>query len=149
MGPMGGEWIDLGMGAGATRSGLRRVRVDPGKRATRAHGHAAEEELVYVLGGAGLSWQGGETFEIGAGDFIVHLPRTQAHTLLAGAAGLDALIMGPEVGMEGRLVPGAKVVWIGVTCRTVVVMEKTLGRAGSPPVTCRCPLHQPAAATHR
>ncbi len=27
MGPMGGEWIDLGMGAGATRSGLRRVSV--------------------------------------------------------------------------------------------------------------------------
>ena len=60
------------------------MRVDPGKRATPAHGHAAEEELVYVLGGAGLSWQGGETFEIGAGDFIVHLPRSRAHTLLAG-----------------------------------------------------------------
>ncbi len=53
MGPMGAEWTDLGVGAGATRSGLRRVRIDPGKRATPAHGHAVEEELVYVLGGAG------------------------------------------------------------------------------------------------
>ena len=118
MGPMGGEWIDLGMGAGATRSGLRRVRVDPGKRATPAHGHAVEEELVYVLGGAGLSWQGGETYEIGAGDFIVHLPRTRAHTLLAGPAGLDVLIMGPDLYTEVGYLPRAKVAWIGDTWTT-------------------------------
>jgi uncharacterized cupin superfamily protein len=115
---MGAEWIDLGIGAGATRSGLRRVRIDAGKRATPAHGHAVEEELVYVLDGAGLSWQGGETFEIAAGDFIVHLPRSRAHTLLAGEAGLDVLIVGPDVHAEVGYLPRAKVAWIGDTWTT-------------------------------
>ena len=115
MGPMGAEWIDLGAGAGATRSGLRRVRVDAGKRATPAHGHAVEEELVYVLAGAGLSWQGGETFEIGPGDFIVHLPHTRAHTLVAGGGGLDVLIIGPDVHAEVAYLPRANVAWIGDT----------------------------------
>ena len=118
MGPMGAEWTDLGVGAGATKSGLRRVRVDPGKRATPAHGHAVEEELVYVLGGAGLSWQGGETFEIGPGDFIDHRPHSRPHTLLAGAAGLDVLIMGPDVHAEVGYLPRANVAWIGDTWTT-------------------------------
>jgi uncharacterized cupin superfamily protein len=118
MGPMGAEWIDLGVGAGATRSGLRRVRVDAGRRATPAHGHAVEEELVYVLDGAGLSWQGGETFEIGPGDFIVHLPHTRAHTLLAGEGGLDVLIIGPDVHAEVAYLPRANVAWIGDTWTT-------------------------------
>jgi len=115
MGPLGAEWIDLGVGAAATKSGLRRVRVDPGKRATPAHGHAVEEELVYVLDGAGLSWQGGETFEIGPGDFIDYRPHSRPHTLLAGAAGLDVLIMGPDVHAEVGYLPRANVAWIGDT----------------------------------
>ena len=118
MGPMAAEWIDLGKGAGATRSGLRRVRIDAGRRATPAHGHAVEEELVYVLDGAGLSWQGGETYEIGPGDFIVHLPHTRAHTLLAGAGGLDVLIVGPDVHAEVAYLPRANVAWIGDTWTT-------------------------------
>ena len=115
MGPMGAEWIDLGVGAAATKSGLRRVRIDPGKQATPAHGHAVEEELVYVLGGAGLSWQGGETFELGPGDFIDHRPHSRPHTLLAAAAGLDVLIMGPDVQAEVGYLPRANVAWIGDT----------------------------------
>ncbi len=118
MGPMGAEWTDLGMGAGATKSGLRRVCIDPGKRATPAHGHAAEEELVYVLGGAGLSWQGGETYEIGPGDFIDHRPHSRPHTLLAGDDGLDVLIMGPDVHAEVGYLPRANVAWIGDTWTT-------------------------------
>ena len=115
MGPMGAEWTDLGMGAAATKSGLRRVRIDPGKQATPAHGHAVEEELVYVLDGAGLSWQGGETFELGPGDFIDHRPHSRPHTLLAGDGGLDVLIMGPDVHAEVGYLPRANVAWIGDT----------------------------------
>lgn len=115
MGPMGAEWIDLGMGAGATKSGVRRVRVDPQKRATPAHGHAVEEELVYVLDGAGLSWQGGEIFEIGPGDFIDHRPHSRPHTLLAADGGLDVLIMGPDVHAEVGYLPRANVAWVGDT----------------------------------
>lgn len=117
-GPMAAEWTDLGVGAGATKSGLRRVRIDPGRRATPAHGHSVEEELVYVLAGAGLSWQGGETFEIGPGDFIDHRPHCRAHTLLAGPEGLDVLIMGPDVHAEVGYLPRASVAWIGDTWTT-------------------------------
>ena len=118
MGPMGAEWTDLGVGAGATKSGLRRVRIDAGKRATPAHGHAVEEELVYVLAGDGLSWQGGETFEVGPGDFIDFRPHSRPHTLLAGAGGLDVLIMGPDVHAEVGYLPRANVAWIGDTWTT-------------------------------
>ena len=117
-GPLAAEWTDLGIGAGATKSGLRRVRIDPGRRATPVHGHAVEEELVYVLGGSGLSWQGGETFAIGHGDFIDHLPHSRAHTLLAGVEGLDVLIMGPDVHAEVGYLPRAGVAWIGDTWTT-------------------------------
>ena len=117
-GAMAAEWIDLGVGAGATRSGLRRVRIDAGRRATPAHTHAVEEELVYVLGGSGLSWEGGATFEIGPGDFVDHRPHSPAHTLLAGQGGLDVLIMGPDVHAEVGHLPRANVAWIGDTWTT-------------------------------
>jgi uncharacterized cupin superfamily protein len=117
-GPLAAEWTDLGIGAGATKSGLRRVRIDPGRRATPVHGHAVEEELVYVLGGSGLSWQGGETFAIGHGDLIDHRPHSRAHTLLAGVEGLDVLIMGPDVHAEVGYLPRAGVAWIGDTWTT-------------------------------
>ena len=117
-GPMAAEWIDLGVGAGATRSGLRRVRIDPGRRATPAHAHAVEEELVYVLGGSGLSWEGGEIYEIAAGDFIDYRPHSRAHTLIAGGGGLDVLIMGPDVHAEVGHLPRAGVAWIGDTWTT-------------------------------
>jgi uncharacterized cupin superfamily protein len=115
---MAAEWIDLGLGAGATRSGIRRVRIDSGRRATPAHAHAVEEELVYVLGGSGLSWQGGETFAIGPGDLVDHRPHSRAHTLLAGDEGLDVLILGPDVQAEVCLLPRADVAWLGDTWAT-------------------------------
>ncbi len=118
LGPIAGDWVDLGRGAGATKSGVRRVRIDPGKRATPVHAHAVEEELVYVVAGAGLSWQGGETFAIGPGDLVDHRPHAPAHTLVAGDQGLDVLILGPDVHAEVCLLPRADVAWLGDTWAT-------------------------------
>ena len=75
VGPIDGWWADLGLAAGSSRLGLRRAEIEPGGRSTPAHTHSAEEELFLVLGGSGLSWQGGVTYEIEAGDFLVHLIR--------------------------------------------------------------------------
>ncbi len=84
----------LGAAAGAARVGLSRHQIDPGGRSTPAHVHADEEEIFFVLAGAGLSWQDGETYEIGAGDCLVHRIGERAHTLVAGPEGLDALAFG-------------------------------------------------------
>ena len=72
----------------------------PGKWSTPAHVEGAEEEIVYVLGGSGLSWQDGKVYAIGPGDCIVHPPSSWAHTLRAGDDGLDVLIYGMRVPLQ-------------------------------------------------
>ena len=56
-GHLGGLWADLGSAAGSKTVGVNRIRVDPGKWSTPFHRQTAEEEIFYVLGGSGLSWQ--------------------------------------------------------------------------------------------
>ena len=56
-----------------------------------AHEHGRSEEIFYVLAGQGLSWQRGEVAEIGAGDCIVYLAGSGAHTLHA-LTELDVLL---------------------------------------------------------
>ena len=76
---------------------MNRIRVEAGKRSTPLHSES-DEEIFFVLGGSGLSWQRERdddmTFEIRAGDCLVHLPEREAHTLVAGAEGLDVLAFG-------------------------------------------------------
>lgn len=55
-GHLAGVWYDLGSAAGSATVGLQRVLIDPGKWSTPAHVELAEEEIFYVLAGAGLSW---------------------------------------------------------------------------------------------
>jgi len=57
LGHLGAVWRDLGRAAGTVTVGLKRLEIDPGKWSTPAHVEGAEEEIVYVLGGSGLSWQ--------------------------------------------------------------------------------------------
>jgi uncharacterized cupin superfamily protein len=66
-----------------------------------------------VLAGSGLSWQGGETFEVSAGDCLVHLVEGPAHTLVAGPEGLDVLVYGERGVSESCFLPRAKVSWLG------------------------------------
>ena len=112
LGHLGAIWRDLGRAAGTVTVGLKRLEIDPGKWSTPAHVEGAEEEIVYVLGGSGLSWQDGKVYAIGPGDCIVHPPSSWAHTLRAGDDGLDVLIYGMRVPLQIADLPRGDVAWI-------------------------------------
>jgi uncharacterized cupin superfamily protein len=111
VGHISGRWRDLGAAAGSVHVGVSRIEVDPGKWSTPAHVELAEEEIFYVLRGSGLSWQDGETFEVGPGDCLIHLIEEEAHTLRAGPEALDVLAFGLRVPAGGTLLRRAGVVW--------------------------------------
>jgi uncharacterized cupin superfamily protein len=93
LGHLRGRWTGLGGAAGTVGIGLRRIQLPVGGWSTPAHEHGREEEIFYLLAGRGLSWQGGHTAEIAAGDCIVYLPNRGAHTLHATEP-LDVLAFG-------------------------------------------------------
>ncbi|MBV9535014.1 MAG: cupin domain-containing protein, partial [Solirubrobacterales bacterium] len=93
LGHLRGRWTLLGQAAGSVGVGLRRIELPTGGWSTPAHEHGLEEEIFYVLGGRGLSWQGSATAEIGAGDCIVYLRNSGAHTVHA-VEPLDLLAFG-------------------------------------------------------
>ena len=111
-GHLGGDWYDLGRAAGCVSRRPQAHRVDPGKWSTPAHVEGAEEEIFFVLGGSGLSWQDGEAFEVGEGDVLVHLPEKHAHTLRAGPEGLDVLAYGQRKTQGNTVLPRAGVAWM-------------------------------------
>jgi uncharacterized cupin superfamily protein len=113
--PMRFTAFDLGRAAGTVTVGLRRYRLDPGDYPTPPHVHGAEEEIFYVLEGEGLSWQDGETYEIRAGDCIVHRAAEEAHTIVAGDEGLDVLVFGMRVPVEVGYLPRAGAAWLWPT----------------------------------
>jgi len=92
-GHLRGRWTMLGEAAGSVATGVRRIQVPAGGWSTPAHEHGGEEEIFYVLAGTGLSWHRGTASEIRAGDCIVYLPRTGAHTVHA-LTDLDLLAFG-------------------------------------------------------
>jgi uncharacterized cupin superfamily protein len=108
-------WQDLGHAAGSVDVGLNRLRFDSGKRPTPAHDHGAEEEIFFVVAGAGLSWRAGETHEVGAGDCLVYLPARGAHTLIAGDGSMEVLAFGERRPAEICHLPRAGVMWTGPT----------------------------------
>ena len=112
-GHIGGTWTGLGEAAGSVTVGVNRIQVHPGKWSTPAHVELAEEEIHYVLRGSGLSWQDGETCEVGEGDCLVHLIEEQTHTLRAGPDGLDVLAFGTRRPVGGTYLPRAGVVRMG------------------------------------
>jgi len=109
VGPLAAYWTDLGKAAGSVTVGLNRVEILPGKRSTPAHAEGEEEEIFWVLGGSGLSWQEGETYEVGPGDCLVHLAGKHTHTLVAGEEGLDVLAFGMRAYAEMGYLPRAGV----------------------------------------
>jgi uncharacterized cupin superfamily protein len=115
VGPLAATWTNLGEAAGTITTGLRRIQIDAGGRSTPAHVHGAEEEIFYVLGGSGLSWQDGVTYEVAAGDCLAHLPKAQAHTLVAGVDGLDVLAYSNRLPSDGAYLPRTHVAWLGAT----------------------------------
>jgi uncharacterized cupin superfamily protein len=105
-------WSYLGEAAGCRIVGVRRIELAPGEIPTPAHAHSDEEEIFYVLAGSGLSWQNGVTYEVGAGDCLVHLARTQAHTIRAGDDGLDLLAFGPRPRPGITVLPNQDTAWL-------------------------------------
>ena len=112
-GELDATFANLGAAAGTVRVGMRREQISPGKRALPPHVHTAEEEIFYVLGGSGVSWQDGQTHHVSTGDCLLHLPRTAAHSLIAGADGMDVLVCGDRVPTEMAHIPRAGVAWVG------------------------------------
>ncbi|HUA74369.1 MAG TPA: cupin domain-containing protein [Solirubrobacteraceae bacterium] len=113
VGHIGGVWHELGGEAGTRAIGLRRIEISPERFSTPVHEHGEEEEIFYVLGGEGLLWQQGETFALAPGDCIAHRPRRGAHTLRAGASGLDVLAFGQRLDASLTALPRAGVAWSG------------------------------------
>ena len=111
-GHIAGLWTDLGSAAGTKTVGVTRIRVDPGKWSTPLHRQTGEEEIFFVLAGSGVCLLSDRTFEVGAGDCIVHRV-FQSHTLLAGDDGLDVLAFGERGETEAAHLPRAHVSWLG------------------------------------
>src|SRR5919198_3336060 len=96
--------MDLGGSSGTVHIGARRHRIAAGAQNTPAHVHDAEEEICFVVAGGGLSWQDGTTYEVRAGDALLHPPGGPAHCLIAGDAGMTAITFGERRATEvGRL----------------------------------------------
>ncbi len=140
-GHIAGTWRSL-TGRSSQSVGVKRIEVDPGMWSTPLHLEGAEEEIFYVLGGTGTSVQDeGEGdlvgYDIRAGDCLVHLPLENAHTLQAGADGLDVLAFGQRSSAGGiTWLPRAGVAWLGVTWAPVGVEEDhpwTREAAAGPP----------------
>jgi len=118
-GHIGGAWQNLGSAAESVTVGLKRMQIDPGKWSTPAHCQGGEEEIFFVLGGSGLSWQDGEVYEVAVGDCLVHLAGQAVHTLRAGPQGLEVLAFGMRLYTEIGELPRANVAWLGPTWVTV------------------------------
>jgi uncharacterized cupin superfamily protein len=112
-GEMAADWQRLGDAAGTQRVGVNRVQIEPGRLSTPPHSHGASEEIVYVLGGSGLSWQDEAVYELGPGDCIVHLADHEEHTLRGGPEGLEVLIYGTRHPTELGWLPRSQAIRLG------------------------------------
>lgn len=106
---------DLGTAAGTVDIGVTRYELDPGRRSSPVHVELVEEEIFYVLGGAGVLWQNGETHEVGPGDCVVARAAEHMHAFVAGDEGLDLLAFGQRADPAMSYLPRAGVVRAGVT----------------------------------
>lgn len=141
------RWQDLGAAAGSVTVGLKRIRIEPGHWSTPAHVHSRSEEIFFVLGGSGLSWQGGETYEVGEGDCLVHEDGGPPHTLQAGPEGLDVLAFGTREYDEAAYLPRAGVLWLGEHYVDAADPERTpwmREAAAGPPPLPDAPSERPA-----
>ncbi len=112
-GPLQGTRFRLGPVAGCARLGLSRYVLAPGERAMPVHVHADEEELFYVLGGEGLSWQDGRVHPVRAGDVVLHRAGAEAHTIVGAGDGLDVLAFGSGSATGLTWLPRAGTFWAG------------------------------------
>jgi uncharacterized cupin superfamily protein len=108
----------LGAATGAKRLGIALIEIDPAKRSTPPHSHADEDELFLVLAGTGLSYQSSSstdvrTYSIGVDDLLWHPAGGDAHTLIAGEAGLTVLVVAEGSRTHITYLPRARQFWLG------------------------------------
>ncbi|HKB20086.1 MAG TPA: cupin domain-containing protein [Gaiellaceae bacterium] len=110
---MAASWQRLGDAVGCAGIGVNRVRIDPARLSTPPHSHGASEEIVFVLGGSGFSWQDEQVYELRPGDCVVHLADHEEHTLRGGPNGLDVLIYGTRRSTEIGWLPRSGAIRFG------------------------------------
>ena len=71
----------LGDAVGLKTLGVHLVRLRPGQVSTVYHFHHHDEEWIYVLSGRGIAEIGEHTLEVGPGDFMGFVPRSDPHLL--------------------------------------------------------------------
>ena len=112
-GHIAATWRDLGSAAGSFRAGVVLGELAAGDAASPAHVHADQEELFYILEGAGFSWQGGRTYAVAEGDCLLHRVHEEAHTLVGGEGGMRYLAFGPRTGSSITWLPRGGVLRLG------------------------------------
>jgi uncharacterized cupin superfamily protein len=92
-----GSWRRLGQSAGAKRTGLNHIALEPGQTGAPPHCHSAEEELFVVLEGGGTLLLGDDEHAIRPRDVVARPAGTGvAHAFTAGESGLTFLAYGPR-----------------------------------------------------
>jgi uncharacterized cupin superfamily protein len=90
-----GRWRTLGRQAGARRTGLNLIELDPAQMASPPHCHSAEEEIFVVLDGEGTLLLGDDEHSVRRFDVVARPPGTGvAHAFRAGDDGLTFLAYG-------------------------------------------------------
>jgi uncharacterized cupin superfamily protein len=110
-GQMAGTWSAIGAAAGTSRTGASRIELAPGEQPTPPHVHGEAEEIFYVLGGSGLTLLDDDAYEIRAGDCIVYKNTHEAHTIRAGADGLDVIAFGAREYLQTAELPRGGTMW--------------------------------------
>ena len=87
-------------------------RRDAGQVVDAGARRRAREEIFFVLGGSGLSWQDGETYEVRAGDCLVHLRRGGARTRSAPGPTGSVCSRTGSASRTGTVLPRAGVAWM-------------------------------------
>jgi uncharacterized cupin superfamily protein len=108
----------LAAAAGAARLGVALIEIAPGRRSTPPHSHADEDEAFLVLAGSGISYQSSGTkdvraYEVGVDDLLWHPANGDAHTLIAGAAGLTVLVAAEGSRTNITYLPRTRQFWLG------------------------------------
>jgi len=143
-GPLRAHVLDAGAASGTVEIGARRWRIPPGAQSNPAHVHDAEEELCFVVAGSGLSWQDGTTYEIRAGDALLHRPRGAAHCLVAGDEGMTAFVFGERRPAEVGRIPRAGLARVGRMWADLGGPEDSFAReAAAGPLAATAPAPRP------